>query len=283
MKLGRFKGIDYDFRPQSYGVTTDPLQAILAKVQGTKRRQMIRDYWAEGRLEELADTHLKDVLTEEQRASLGAIHPSFMGGEYLPSYGEGEVEIARIELQSTTADVISVRARHEAGMIRYFVVDEYETEFRVEPESSPEPLTLAELIALIDGAADEDSLATCFTIMNYEGDKSLDGLERIKDFTTVESDFYPQLALHYQKVTHRWYLAEKKLLTDTRRLRRIASRRAGSLNVRHLIRSDDSRDLRAPPVESANGARAFVMHCLSPQPGTWNDRWRMVVACSVRH
>ena len=34
-----------------------------------------------------------------------------MGGEYLPDYRANEVEIVRIELQSTTADVTSVRAR----------------------------------------------------------------------------------------------------------------------------------------------------------------------------
>jgi len=33
-----------------------------------------------------------------------------MGGEYLPAYGKGEAEIARIELASVTSDAISVRA-----------------------------------------------------------------------------------------------------------------------------------------------------------------------------
>jgi len=45
------------------------------------------------------------------REGLGAIHPSFMGGEYLPGYRRNEVEIVRIELDSTTSDVISLRAR----------------------------------------------------------------------------------------------------------------------------------------------------------------------------
>jgi hypothetical protein len=36
-----------------------------------------------------------------------------MGGEYLPDYEEGDVEIARIELESTTADVISIRVKKE--------------------------------------------------------------------------------------------------------------------------------------------------------------------------
>jgi hypothetical protein len=31
-----------------------------------------------------------------------ALHPMFMGGNYLPDTDEGEVEIARIEIASTT-------------------------------------------------------------------------------------------------------------------------------------------------------------------------------------
>ena len=53
------------------------------------------------------------------------IHPSFMGGEYLPDYGRDEVEIARIELDSTTSDVINVRAQPRGKRIRYSVCDEY--------------------------------------------------------------------------------------------------------------------------------------------------------------
>jgi hypothetical protein len=47
---------------------------------------------------------------DEARISLGQIHPTFMGGEYLPNYCRQEVEIARIALASTTSDVISLRA-----------------------------------------------------------------------------------------------------------------------------------------------------------------------------
>jgi hypothetical protein len=70
-----------------------------------------------------------DSLDEEARRSLGQIHPSFMGGEYLPNYRRHEVEIARIELQSTTSDVISLRARGTGLRIKYRLVDEYQTDF----------------------------------------------------------------------------------------------------------------------------------------------------------
>ena len=106
-----YPNIDYDFRPSSYWDPSDPLMAALANVNGTKRRQMIRHYWQEGRLEDLDPNLLVSELNDEVRQQLGQIHPSFMGGEYLPHYLIGEVEIARICLQSTTSDVISIRAR----------------------------------------------------------------------------------------------------------------------------------------------------------------------------
>jgi hypothetical protein len=64
-----------------------------------------------GRFEELFDDLLADTVDDETRKRLGCIHPTFMGGEYLPNYRRHEVEIARIELESTAVDVISLRAR----------------------------------------------------------------------------------------------------------------------------------------------------------------------------
>ena len=63
----------------------------------------------------------------------------FMGGEYLPDYLPEEVEIARVAMESTTADVISIRAFMEAdNLIHYRVVDEYE--FSQPFTESPRPL-----------------------------------------------------------------------------------------------------------------------------------------------
>jgi hypothetical protein len=129
----------------------------------------------------------------------------------LPDYAEGELEIARIELESTTADVISIRAKKDGERIAYSIVDEYETEFNVSPKGSKKPLMLAELIGLIDGGGEEGSLAICYTEMNYSG-SSIEDLDAIKSFTRVESVFYSQLNPHYEKVDL-WYAEEKgKLL-----------------------------------------------------------------------
>jgi hypothetical protein len=58
-----------------------------------------------------------------------------MGGEYLPDYEQGEVEIARLVLASTTQDVYSVRARWVGSVLRYHIVDEYETDWYLTRET----------------------------------------------------------------------------------------------------------------------------------------------------
>jgi hypothetical protein len=76
---------------------------------------------------------------------------SGMGGEYLPDAQTDEVEIARIIFDSAGQDVISIRAtRRDGSTIHYQVADEYERTFRFEPTTSAQPLTLRELISLID-------------------------------------------------------------------------------------------------------------------------------------
>jgi hypothetical protein len=181
-----FEGIDYGFRPESYWNVTDPLHAILVNVQGTQRREMICDYWKAGRIEELADAHLLDVLDEETRERLGKIHPAFMGGEYLPAYEPGQVEIARIEIKSMTGDVISIRAKKSEPWIFYSIADEYEQEFIITEDHSEKPATLLQLIALIDGARNTEG----GTLIQYQLGA---------DFTRVVSLFYPQLSAHYEQ------------------------------------------------------------------------------------
>jgi hypothetical protein len=151
----RYPNINYGFRPESYWRETDPLGLILRNVKGENRRQIIRQYFAEGRLDELEPNILKDEVDDRTRLALGAIHPSFLGGEFLPEYDDNEVEIARIALESATADVISVRASAVSGGIAYSVVDEYDGVFFLPFTESTEPLPLAELIRLLDDGAME--------------------------------------------------------------------------------------------------------------------------------
>ena len=114
------------------------------------RREMIRDFHAEGNLEALCDELLSDTLDEKVRDTIGRIRPSFMGGEYLPNYTRHEVEIARIELESTTSDVISIRARSRGKRVEYAVCDEYESEFKLPQRTSSHPFSLRGLICFLD-------------------------------------------------------------------------------------------------------------------------------------
>jgi len=136
-----------------------------------------------------------------------------MGGEYLPDYGRSEVEIARIELESTTNDVISLRARPAGSRIKYRLVDEYQTEFRLPQQASSRPFSLGELIRFLDSVEQVDNsepswaqfgFVLLYNQCNLECGSDLEGL---RDFTRVESDYYPDLASHYGQAIKGWYQA----------------------------------------------------------------------------
>ncbi len=205
--MKHYPGIDYGFRPESYWDDDDPLQAILRNVKGENRRQLIRNYAASGRLEELDAELLRDEVDPGTRERLGRIHPSFMGGEYLPGYLPGEVEIARICLRSTTADVVTVRARPTAtGQIAYRVEDEYKAQFKLPFITSKYPLTLADLIQLLDeGTLDDSGFPSGGLSLGYNNLNLGDcGYRHLRGFTRIGSDFYRKLEKHYDRVFDEW-------------------------------------------------------------------------------
>ena len=208
-----YPAINYDFQPISYwSPAPNPLDVALRNVKGRNRREMIRDFHAEGNLEALCDELLSDTLDEKVRDSIGRIHPSFMGGEYLPNYTRHEVEIARIELESTTSDVISIRARPRGKRIEYSVCDEYESEFTLPQRTSSHPFSLRELICFLDTVEhckadpswNQFGFILSFNQCNLECGADLESLE---EFTRVGSDFYPDLTLHYASSITEWYEA----------------------------------------------------------------------------
>lgn len=212
--MKKYHGIRYGFRPASYWSETDPLSAILRNITGENRRRMIIDFWNAGRLEELDPALLQDEAPAGTVTRLGRIHPSFMGGEYLPPYRPGEVEIARIRLRSTTGDVISLRARPITEGIGYRVVDEYRGEFTLPIRSSPSPLTLAEMVRQFeDGKLREldwgGGLATGYNNMNAE----YTDFEELRDFTGITSRIYRQLETHFEHVFDDW-LEERRAERD---------------------------------------------------------------------
>ena len=178
--------IDLDFRPKTYFRPERLENYLLSKVKGAVMRQQLRALFDQG--DHAAARRLIDEVAFSAREikALESIHPAFMGGNYLPDTEFGEVEVARISIESTTADVTCVYARLEEGVIHYRVVDEYGGDTLQGPgeAESTQPMTLGEfhdffmkawpLIELLD--------------MNFEGD-----LERALEFYSVDSPFYPDL------------------------------------------------------------------------------------------
>jgi hypothetical protein len=154
--MKKYEDIGYDFCPTSYWDDTSVEQAVLRGVKGKHRRKVLAKALAEGKFEKISEEIQAAEISDELRDRLGQIHPSLMGGEYLPSYQREETEIARIELESTTSDVISIRARWEDGQIHYRVVDEYDTEFNCKPDRSDGPLSLKEFVRFIDAISCQD-------------------------------------------------------------------------------------------------------------------------------
>lgn len=197
-------------RPQSYWEHTDPLAQILANVSGKARREMIRDFWNAGAIDQLEDSLLKDDLDSAERESLGRIHPFFMGGEYLPLRFPGEVTIVRIDLESTTHDVIELRARPlPGGKIKLRWVDEYENDFSHEgwPDIIDRPFSFGELKAFICSTRPHPDLKKPLPLAYNLGncqDGNVVQAESYRYFTSFESEFYPGLSGWVKQVVEEW-------------------------------------------------------------------------------
>ena len=206
-----YSGINYDFRPASYWLSgANPLGVAIRNVKGRNRREMIQEFYNEGKLEVLCDDLLSDTLDEDVRRSLGLIHSSFMGGEYLPNYGRREVEIARIELESTTNDVISIRVRPSGERIKYTVCDEYGSEFKLPQRTSSRPFSLRKLVWFLDNVehCESDPSWNRFGFVLSYNQCNLDcgtPIEELENFTRVTSDFYPDFGLHYAQTIAEWH------------------------------------------------------------------------------
>ena len=218
--------IDLDFRPADYWRPRDPASEILAGIKGELRRRMVRDMLtAEGAQRARNDRVLGEIDSEllgenvdESFTSRMSRMTSFqwMGGEYLPDLARGELEIARITIDSGTLDVRSVRARRAKAGIRYRVVDEYETRYRIAPKTSTEPLSLRELIALIDGIKSMNDVGEDYTDYirdwqaagNDPSDPVVFDAERAasaRDFVHVGSEVYAQLEEYYGRKAQAWH------------------------------------------------------------------------------
>lgn len=214
---------DLDYRPESY-FEGDPTVQTLARIVGSGRRAAVSDAMRSG--ESIPHQLTESKLSSRDFDSISLIHPKFMGGEALPPLLPGEVEVARMEMDTTTLDVTSLRARQSSRGILYRMVDEYlddGTTYRLCRKSSRLPLTLAQVIEIIETAkqlfngepgrgGSPDQIKESY-LCSLE--TSLANLEMVHDFTHVSSLFYPELEAWYEAESEEWYQAKLKELDGT--------------------------------------------------------------------
>ncbi len=183
------RSIDLDYRPRTYfwplGLKPHPLSSI----KGANRRERIARVLAEDPDAAIPEALLQSALEEPLRQFIGRLHPSEMGGEYLPDLLPDEVEIARITIASTTQDVTCVYARQAGDGIALRVGDEYEgdTLSSRRGRKYPGPLSLGELTNFFLRRWNLlDVLQMNFEDEGYPS-------EDVFGFFWASSDFYPEL------------------------------------------------------------------------------------------
>lgn len=205
------KNYNLDYQPESYWGINERNAHIGAGIKGELRRQAAKELATAGIIDPVISV---EILPYEQLEGVGALHPWLMGGEFLPDLLPNEIEIARVTLKSTTMDVISIRARRVGLRIAYRIVDEYSEnsgDYRVLPKTSDQPLTLRQLIRMID-KAQEWGLNGNARYYNFAyGDPDP---ELLYDFATVSSEFYPELAFWYDEANEEWLAEEMAKIAD---------------------------------------------------------------------
>ena len=141
--------LNLQFRPNTYFWAKELGIHLLSDIKGANRRRIAQHALQDDQSGDIAPELLAHALEEQGRRFIGRLHPSFMGGEYLPSTRKQEVEIARITIASTTQDVTCVYARPLGKRISYRIVDEYngDTITGRQTRTSTKPLSLGELVS----------------------------------------------------------------------------------------------------------------------------------------
>jgi len=175
--------IDPDFRPRAYFGPEKLEKYLLSKVKGTVLREKLKALFEAGRHDEVKDLVGDAAFSVADRKALESIHPMFMGGNYLPDTEDGEVEIARISIRSTTFDVTSVYARPVDGAIHYRVVDEYGGDTLQEPSEATTtvPMTLGEFA---------EFFLTAWPLIEVLEMNFPDDVNGALGFFSADSDFY---------------------------------------------------------------------------------------------
>lgn len=194
--------LDFDYAPAGYRDAPGPTAALLLNVKGDLRRRLLRDVAGGRGGIGLGSPLWSETSSDFASGILGRAHPQWLGGEFLPDYLPGEVEIARVTLANVTRDVISVRARGRRRGYRYRIVDEYGARWTCRPRTTVRPLPMWRLIGMIDSA--------CFGRGHWvdltDELRAAHGGEPAEaaGFVEVASELYPDLEEHYRRRAALW-------------------------------------------------------------------------------
>ena len=199
-------------RPDDYWDTPDPIVATIVNIKGQRRRETVYQMLTTGKPdygEYWNEAMRQPALCLLDRRRMAAMHGTWIGGEDLPDYLPGELEIARLIIATVTLDVISIRARREyrgtfrpRAQWRYRMVDEYGEAYSITPDVSIEPLTYSAVVALIDGATSRYFPAAGRPL----GDRLRGTMDPDEGeaFVQAESLFYPDLGDYVAEQARAW-------------------------------------------------------------------------------
>jgi hypothetical protein len=157
-------------------------------------------------------------------------------GDRFPPPHPGEVAIARVTYRTVVPHEVEIRARPTEDGFRYRIVDEVGSLFVPILDLSREPLSLGQLVDLIEeshGITGDPGLATpvldaVFPAPNPRdrgagetaGDRRA-RVDAVRGFVTVASDIYAELEELFQLKTDEWLVEREYLHTATRRTARL--------------------------------------------------------------
>jgi hypothetical protein len=148
--------------------------------------------------------------------------------------------VARIELSTPHRETIDLHARRGAdGRLRFRMLHENPAgrarRIRVTPASSAGPLSLRELVALLDSACYDGACADPRDQARFGGviwgslqlhfDHGIDHADDYVAFARVTSDHYPQLERYYLERLGEWCLENCEEAQDCKRVVRLAMKR----------------------------------------------------------
>lgn len=192
MKKPKF--INFDQRPERYWNDEDVLAKLLRGVPDSDQRSRITKHWTNADIEKLP-------------AEIGIDGSDDLEQGHMPGCMPWEKEIAVITLDSVNGDMISVRAIKSKDQIRYKVVDEHGSDFKLQRELSDLPLTLQEMINFLDQTSLEGlpgGISLGYNQMNAEYSSRAE----LRHFTSIKSRFYPDLKRYCEQVFEEWARSE---------------------------------------------------------------------------